>query len=475
MKGKLGLFTGLQLAIFVLSIFTDWFGPLCLLQFGIIILAMLDKLGKGILLREIVALHTCFICQLMPLVGYTFFTRENQLAKLWVRYMFIPEEVYFHFALPAVSGFIMCLFWPDKHNRDNGAALRVLLVKAKAIGEKKPMIGVYLLIIGTVMLQITPHLPEALQFVSTLIFFSAFSGFLYVWFAQGLKGRVIYLSVFAFFILATATGSGMFTIVAYMSLTLFSFFFLDRKTALWKKITWFVVGAFTLILIQAVKPQFRIMTWNQRYQGNKAALFAHLFMERLTDMDWRNVDAFFPIYYRANQGFNVALVMRRFPAVTPFDYGVNLSKVVISAFVPRLLWPDKPQAGGQFNMMYYTGVYIEGWSTNVGPLGEAYGSFGPVGGVIFMMVLGLFIRWAYFRVFIVAKKIPLLIFWLPVMFYQVTYSAETDTLQILNSLIKSAFFVFLLYKTMPNIFVIRKKSQRTRRPVQDLVKHPEHT
>lgn len=475
MKGKLGLFTVAQMAIFLLSIFTDWFGPLCLFQLAILVLVMLDKLGKGILLREIVALHSCFICLVMPLLGYNFFTRDNQLARLWVRYMPIPEDVYFHFALPAISGFIICLFWPDKLNRDNGDALRALLVKAKAIAEKKPRIGIWLLIAGTVILQITPHLPEAVQFVFMLLFFSAFAGFLYIWFAQGLKGRVIYLTVFVLFILTTATGSGMFTIVAYMSLTLFSFFFLGRKTALWKKITWFVLGAFTLMLIQTVKPEFRLMTWNQRYNGNSGVLFANLLVEKLTHMDWKNADAFFPIYYRTNQGFNVALVMRRFPSLQPFDYGVNLSKVIASAFIPRLLWPDKPEAGGKFNMKYYTGVYIDGWSTNVGPLGEAYGSFGPLGGVVFMMILGLFIRWAYLRVFIVAKKIPLLIFWLPVMFYQITYSAETDTLQILNSLIKSTFFVYLLYKMIPDIFVIRKKLQGRRPPVQHHIQHPEHT
>ena len=51
-------------------------------------------------------------------------------------------------------------------------------------------------------------------------------------------------------------------------------------------------------------------------------------------------------------------------------------------------------AGGQYNMKYYTGLVIEGWSTNVGPVGEAYGSFGVTGGIMYMFCLGLFIRWA---------------------------------------------------------------------------------
>jgi hypothetical protein len=78
-----------------------------------------------------------------------------------------------------------------------------------------------------------------------------------------------------------------------------------------------------------------------------------------------------------------------------------------------------------------------------------------------MFFLGGFIRWAYKRVFVLSVKTPLLIFWLPVIFYQVTYSAETDTLQIMNSVIKSAFFVWILIKITPGWFgVIKKKTRR---------------
>jgi hypothetical protein len=103
-------------------------------------------------------------------------------------------------------------------------------------------------------------------------------------------------------------------------------------------------------------------------------------------------------------------------------------------------------------MRYYAGLNIRGWSTNVGPLGEAYGSFGPFGGVIFMCFLGFFMRWTYSLVFKKATRIPVLIFWIPVLFYQSTYAAETDSLQIFNSVLKSAFFVWLLFKQWPQLF-----------------------
>ena len=115
-------------------------------------------------------------------------------------------------------------------------------------------------------------------------------------------------------------------------------------------------------------------------------------------------------------------------------------------------------------MAYYAGRVIQGWSTNVGPLGEAYGSFGVSGGIIYMFFLGLFIRWIYARIFKVARNIPLLICWLPVFFFQIISSAETDSLQIFNSLIKAAFFVWLLYKVIPQWFGSATKTYRKAAP-----------
>jgi hypothetical protein len=44
-----------------------------------------------------------------------------------------------------------------------------------------------------------------------------------------------------------------------------------------------------------------------------------------------------------------------------------------------------------------------------------------------------------------------------VLFYQVTYAAETDSLQVFNSLTKSAFFIWLLYRQWPQWFGVEKK------------------
>jgi hypothetical protein len=463
MRGKKGLFQFVHIGVFILSLATDWYAPLVLTLFFSVVIMMLNNLGKGIVLREIIALHSCFVCLLMPLMGYTYFPRTNHLSLLWGKYMPIPADQYFSFTLPAMAGFVVALCWPLVHPKyqDYGPVLQGAMEKVRGIVRHKSSVGVLLISIGIVSLKLAAFMPTALQFVLHLFYFSGFAGLLYIYYAKTFRWRKLVIFAFAIFIVITALSSGMFTIVAYMGLTLFSFFFLGRKANLWRKLFVFCLGVFFLLILQMTKPAFRQKTWNAAYEGNKGELFLSIFMDKLTHFNLESADILFPIYYRTNQGFNIALVMRRFPGWHPFDYGSNLMVSIASAFVPRVLWPDKPEAGGKFNMAYYAGFQIVGWSTNVGPLGEAYGSFG-YGGIVFMFLLGLFIRWAYRKIFIVANKLPLLICWVPVFFYQVTYSAETDTLQIMNFLIKSAFFVWILYRVTPGWFKILKRGRPRR-------------
>jgi hypothetical protein len=208
-----------------------------------------------------------------------------------------------------------------------------------------------------------------------------------------------------------------------------------------------------LFIVQNVKTSYRDITWRQTEVDNKTSLFGDILVDKLANFDKAlDVDGFFPVYMRMNQGFNITLVMKRIPAQQDFDNGSRLLTTGFSALVPRFLWQDKPEAGGKESMKYFTGLQIEGWSTNVSPLGEAYGSFGPIGGIFYMFMLGLFIRWAYKKIFTISQKIPLMILWIPVLFYQVTFCMETDSLQIFNSLLKGAFFLWLLYKLTPGWF-----------------------
>jgi hypothetical protein len=449
------------LGITVLSFFTEMYTVLAVSMTLLLLLLLLDKMGKGIVLREIIAFLYSLSCLAMPVVGYAFYTNGDPLARLWVKYMPIPEETYFSYALPAIGLFCLAITLPFTQARDNeqGEGIKKLIVKVKAQLPDLRTPSLFMVISGPIVSFVIPYLPVSLQYLGTLWYFSSFAGLLYLYFGPSFSKKKLILIGFVAFTLLTAINGGMFTIVAYMGICIASFMLLGNSAKLFKKLLLFLFAGAFFVVLQNVKLDYRKQIWdNPNFGGNKLSLFSDLFLEDLQKGDALfGKDAFFPVYTRANQGFVVAIVMQKIPASKPFDGGVNLGRSFASAFVPRFLWPDKPEAGGAFNMEYYTGYILVGFSMNVGPLGEAYGSFGSAGGIAYMFILGLFIRWVYSRVFKIANKLPLLVCWIPVMFYQVISSAETDSLSIFNSMTKSALFVWLLFKIAPHWFGSRGK------------------
>jgi hypothetical protein len=452
----------LLLLIFTLSVFTNWYAVLSISLMVVLLIITLDKIGKGIVLLETIAVLYVFTCIVMPLVGYKYYSSANALSRLWVKYMPVSQDTYFPYALPAITGFCLAITFPSFGRRvlDSGTYLqkKILEIKAALLNQKK--YGLYIIAIGVVISFVANFLPVAFNYFAQLFFFGSFAGLLYIHFSPDFKRKKLVMIIFGVFVFWNAVQSGMFTIVAYMGITIFSFFRLGKQSSMLKKLVLMVATIGFFIVLQNVKLTYRKQTWTGGYGGNKVGLFSDLFVQNVQKSnELLNQQALFPLYSRTNQGYNVGLVMRKIPSIQNYDNGDRLLTVFASAFVPRLLWPDKPEAGGVFNMKYYAGYTLKGWSTNVGPLGEAYGSFGLAGGIIYMILLGFFLRWAYIRFFTLAGKAPLLIFWLPVLFYQTISSAETDSLQILNSVVKSAFFIWMLTKLLPHWFgIIRKKT-----------------
>lgn len=461
MKGLSAILTLLNGLVFLFSFLLKDPDILIYASLSISVLMILDKLGRGIVLREIIAAFHSLIYLFMPLMGYIFFTKANTNALLFHRYMPVTKEQYFSLAMPAITGFIFLLCLPIAgSNSDEGRGLMQLIERAKKLlaGNKKK--GLWMMVIGVLASFLSPFLPTSLQYVFFLVYLSSFAGVMYLYFSGNERVNNVYLGLFVLFIMIGSLRSGMFTIVAYMGMTVFSFLFLNSKIALWKKFLYFSIGLFILLVVQTVKPEYRDKKNITRGYENEFTRFTYLVFKKFESTDeYLSPDFMWPVYYRANQGFYVAMVQKHIPRVRPFDNGKKLGLVFLSAVIPRFLWPDKPQAGGAENMKYYAGFILRGYTMNVGPLGEAYGSFGNTGAIIYMLTLGFFVRLAYRQVFVIAKRSPLVVLWLPVLFFEVSYAGENDTLQIVNSLLKASLFVYIVYRLIPGLFKMKPKPQ----------------
>ena len=118
---------------------------------------------------------------------------------------------------------------------------------------------------------------------------------------------------------------------------------------------------------------------------------------------------------------------------------------MIASIFPRLFYKGKPMAGGQANMLRYTGINIYGSaSMDISQVGEAWANFGYIGGIGFMFFLGLFFNWVLFRLEKLFIKYPDLIFWFPLIFFQVV-KAETSMVTILNHMVKALIITWIFF------------------------------
>ena len=404
-----------------------------------------------------IAIYSVIIYLLMPLVGYEVYTIQNLIARIWKRYMPIEQARYFQFALPSVNLFLIGLFWPltGKSKTYFGEAFIVkLLEKIREelrLNNRSSMILLLFGIFGFFGKRLFGS--GSLSFYFFTLYLMLFTALLYIYLSPNFKNKRIYLFAILGLVIWEAVQSGMFTVLVYMGITMASFLFIGRRISLLKKVVMFSIGLLFVFSLQLSKSAFRKVTWKQNFSGSKTELLLDLMTMNIQNSgNIMDDNTFFPIYARLNQGFNVALVMKRIPAIQAFDAGESIMLTVGSAIVPRFLWEDKMKSGGVYNMEHFVGYKLRGWSTNIGPVGEAYGNFGVFGGALYMFVFGLFIRIVYLKIFSIAVRKPLVLLWIPVLFFELSYSMENDTLQALNSVIKISIFVYVIYRIFPYLF-----------------------
>lgn len=454
-------FIAFQISLLIIGSVVNDHSILSILEACFLFFMIIDKLGKGMALRELIAFHTSFVLLFMPTIGYWYYSASNPLAKHWSKYMPIGDEEYFSFVFPAVLIFNLILCWPINRlkNKDFGGFFienYEKTINKLSISKIKVKL---LLISGTFIYFLTRFLPVSLQYFGYLSFTASFAAFLMLYLDNTIKYRKIAMLYFFAFLLYASISTTMFTLVVYMGMTMFAFFFLNLNLSFPAKFGLFVTIALLVMSLQYAKSAFRSGAGNIETQNRALYLGELLLQEASSSYTFFSPEKFFGFYVRTNQGFLVAKVIDYIPRKKEYDNGRYLGQAIFSALIPRIFWPDKPTAGGRFTFEYFTGDKLVGFtSMNVSPVGEAYGSFGPVLGIVYMSILALFVRGVYLRFISLTYTIPFLIFWFPVVFYQLTYSMETDSLQIFNSLFKSGIFVFILYVISPSLFGVERKS-----------------
>jgi len=403
----------------------------------------LELLGKKIVILEFTNIIAALTCLLMPVIFYHQYTRENDLARIWVKYMPVSSDDYFSFMVPAVISLAIGLRIPlSKSVRKKSP--EAYMDKMKQVLQTKPPVGLALIGVGLVAGFLNFLAPKNLEQVFYLLDHLTYVGVFYVIYSPGKNKRVVVPSVIGLMV-AQALATGMFGELVFLTACALVLILLGNKMTFGRKVVVVFTGMALIILLQSVKTDYRQKSWYEG-AGSDPAYFAELIGERIADpSELLEPNKLFFMAIRINQGWLVAMTMKRVPAKFDFAYGETIWQSVAAAFLPRFIWPEKPNAGGKANLKRFWGYDLVGFSMNIGPFGEAYANFDVLGGIVYMFFYGLFFNFMLTSILKFAEKRPTIVLWLPFLFYY-SITVETDLLTTMSSLVKGLIFMWIIFK-----------------------------
>ena len=407
------------------------------LLFIISLIKLLNALGNKLLFEELI----CFfgITQLLFAPAYFLGLKKNLVHSFTAEH--IMDESYFDLAFPAVTLFILLLKFANKTSSNYKFSVDNLRVAS--LYEKNN----YYLMLGIVSLIILPVSPSSLRFVFVLLSNFAAIAVVIKFFNSSKLPLLAYVAV----IIVSGVASGMLGAFIWplLLLTVYLLYFSSVKISLTLKALFFVMGMFVLSVFQLAKFQYRAEVWNTDVSTSASSLekverFGDIVVSKIKNLKPEHTDFLaHTIMLRLDQGYIVNWTIDYVPKNEPFANGETIGLGVISSFVPRFFWPNKPKAGGKENMKRFAGITLTSSSFEIGFLGEAYVNFGRRGGIVFMGLWGFTIGWLLGKWKTKSIDNPLFIF-LPLMiFYGGFNSFDITFTKSLNTLIKGLFIFYM--------------------------------
>jgi len=350
-------------------------------------------------------------------------------------YMYIPEEEYMSFVVPAFLCFIVVLL-PAFRKYTIDFNFNII-----------PYIGYgrWLFVFGVLADIASVVVPSSLLFFVFLIAQFKYVGTGILLFSTQKKDRYVFYAVILY-LFGSSLAHAMFHDFILWSLLFFLFWAIKNKPTAKTKLVLFLSGVFFVISIQIVKASFRKLIWEGSFQGNKTFLFYDILSESLSSNYFEDENNLSDLNLRLNQGWIISAIMRHVPDNIEHANGSTVKEAVFSSILPRFLNPNNKKAGGKENFVKYTGLDLgKGTSMGMSIVGEAYVNYGKKRGIIFMAIWGGVLRFYWKRLVKVSRNHPLLIFFIPLLFLQVI-KAETELYVVLNHLLKSTFMVWMFFK-----------------------------
>jgi hypothetical protein len=402
---------------------------------------LFDAIGHFIPVRYLLGSFMCVQFFIGPALAY------NGLDpyQYFLYKMQVPEIEYFSYALPAVIAFIIGLHL-FAGNLDGEV---VDVRRIKIFVENNPKIPYAFIGIGFIASVASSLFSTELAFVFYLLGSFKFIG-LFLLILGNKQLKLLSMVAVMGSIVSSSLGEGMFHDLLTWLIFSGAVFAIKYKISFRTKLLGAAGFIFLVLTIQLLKGSYRDAI-------SKGDAGVETFARLYEDEGYNGLFSFKKIAgsnVRINQGFIITNIMITVPARQPFEHGAEMYRIFEAAIMPRILDPNKLNAGDREIFHQYSGIFTQpGTSMALSSLGDAYINFSIVGGCIFMFFLGLL----YSEILNKFKKYsyhyPVLILFTALSFYYpIRPDCELQT--ILGHLFKSVFLVYMMITVWKPIFYV---------------------
>lgn len=427
------LYLGFVLIIRVLWIDISWFSffALCITLHQFMLLFY--SIGYVVPMRYILGAFMC----LQMLLGPTFAYNGLDQYQSFTYKMKIPEGDYFAYAIPAVICFIIGLHITAGQLKGEVLDRKPIAAFVDSSGD----LPYWFIGIGFVSSIVSSYFSSELGFVFYLMSSFKFIGaFMLLLSSKQMKTSVLVI-VFGSIVISSLS-EAMFHDLITWTIFIGAIIAIKFKPGLGLKLAVAVGFILVTVVIQQLKGDYRNEAWGGGESGLNA--YEKVYDKKQAQNGIFNFESLAQSNVRINQGFIITNIMRNVPARVPFSNGAELYQILEAAFLPRILAPNKLNAGDRSIFMKYSGMQIKrGTSMGLSSVGDGYINFGPIGGCIFMFCLALLFSSVLNGLYKHSKIYPVLLLFTPLVFYY-PMRPDCELQTSLGHLVKSCFLIFVM-------------------------------
>jgi len=423
--------SGLDFSLIPASFFVVW------------LIHLIRNTNRGLLIR--------YIFVLLMSLQYAFgSTLSYAFDDVSVYKMVLPANEYFSYVFPSILLFSLGLFYKAEKTDEDKAFFQVyeMFKKIKVQGKTLEVIMLF-----SILLEIFPlPIPQSLDFVMYILFYLKYA---YVCYHLITKPKISYtlIALPIMFLIYKSIITAMFHDLVSWSIFWGMSYCIRFKPSLKIKIIAALSFFIVLITIQLTKGEYREKAWGLESGRGQAGVdvYQDIFKKETSTGLFDNTKLTANIV-RINQGWILCKVLDYVPHYEKYAGFELIYKYIEAAFLPRVLAPNKLNAGDKELFGKYTGLKLgESTSMGLGFPADAWISFGKIGGWLMIFLYGILISLTlkYFERLI--YKFPYLYFFLPVIyFYPIRPDCETQT--SFGHLIKTLIMItFLAYRVFPKM------------------------